>query len=108
MHTLYFVLFNHPTLLAAKHRDDKEKKEKDVKDVKEEIKIKEELKEEEPQLKVNHAINEGLRVIPQIKLQLKEVIIRSWSCVARFGEDKGRDTKVEYASAGTDDANGSR
>lgn len=105
MHTLYFVLFNHPTLLAAKHRDDKEKKEKDVK---EEIKIKEELKEEEPELKVNHAINEGLRVIPQIKLQIKEVIIRSWSCVVRFREDKGRDTKVEYASAGTDDANGSR
>lgn len=86
MHTFYPALFNHLALFAAKHRDDKEKKEKDVK---EEMKIKEEPKEE-PDVKVNHAINEGLRIHPEIKLRLKEVVIRLWSCVTRFTKIKTR------------------
>lgn len=72
-YTFYFtVLINRATLHAAKHREDKEKKEKEVK---EEPKIKEEPKEE-PAMKINHAINEGY-VNPEIKMRLKEVIIRS-------------------------------
>lgn len=43
--------------------------------MKEEPKIKEEPKEE-PVMKINHAINEGY-VNPEIKMRLKEVIIRS-------------------------------
>lgn len=81
-----------PLCHTAKHRDDKEKKEKEVK---EELKIKEQPKEE-PEMKINHAINEGF-VNPEIKLRLKEVIICSLPhCVLRFFfcGNKKRDTKL--------------
>lgn len=79
-------------MLAAKHRDDKEKEKKE-KDVKEEVKIKEELKEE-PEVKENHAINEGLlRPNSGIKLQIKEVIIHTLACVI-FAE-------IRYSKNGT-------
>ncbi|XP_012230382.2 DNA topoisomerase I, mitochondrial isoform X1 [Linepithema humile] len=47
----------------SKHRDDKERKDKD----KEEVKVK-----EEPNMKMNHVINEGFHFNPQIKTEIKE------------------------------------
>lgn len=49
--------------IAAKHRDDKEKKERDNK---EEIKV----KEEQPVVKVNHTTNEGFHYNLDIKTEV--------------------------------------
>lgn len=74
---IYFLFASHVSYrssitrnIAAKHRDDKEKKEKD-KD-KEEVKVKEEIKEE-PVMKMNHISSIGSHHNKQIKLHIKEV-----------------------------------
>lgn len=62
--------------LAAKHRDDKERKDKD----KEETKVKEESAEKikikvEPVVKMNHTINEGFHYNLDIKHEVSYVCI---------------------------------
>ncbi|XP_032678259.1 DNA topoisomerase I, mitochondrial isoform X2 [Odontomachus brunneus] len=98
----------------SKHRDDKEKKEKDVK---EEIKIKEELKEE-PNVKVNHAINEGLRMHSEVKLEIKEEPMTQMDLdddddsggeqLYIKEDDEEEPTKEEEASVDSTDANDTR